>query len=40
VQLDPGFTIDRTARNTVVFKYLDDGEHSFDGMRMAGLPDC
>jgi adenylate cyclase len=38
LQLDPGFTIDRTARNTVVFKYSEDSEHGFDGMRMAGLP--
>jgi TolB-like protein len=39
LQLDPDFTIDRTARSTIAFKYTDDGEHCFDAMLRAGLPE-
>jgi tetratricopeptide (TPR) repeat protein len=39
LQLDPDFTIDRTARSTIAFKYNEDGEHCFDAMRKAGLPE-
>jgi adenylate cyclase len=38
LQLDPDFTIDRTARSTITFKYDEDGEHCFDAMQKAGLP--
>jgi hypothetical protein len=39
LQLDPDFTIERTALTTIAFKH---GEHSndcFDAMRKAGLPE-
>jgi hypothetical protein len=38
LQLDPDFTIDRTARKTITFKYDEDCEHCFDAMQKAGLP--
>jgi adenylate cyclase len=40
LQLDPDFTIERTARTTVAFKYAADSDHCFEGMRTAGLPSC
>jgi adenylate cyclase len=38
LQLDPGFTVERAAQNNIAFKYREDGEHCFDAMREAGLP--
>src|SRR5262249_22694358 len=39
LQLDPDFTIGHAARSTIAFKHADDGEHCFEALRQAGLPD-
>jgi adenylate cyclase len=39
LQLDPDFTIERTARNTIAFKHVEHSSDCFDAMRKAGLPE-
>jgi adenylate cyclase len=38
LRIQPGFTVTGTPRRTMVFKSAQDGEHYFEGLRMAGLP--
>jgi adenylate cyclase len=38
MRIHPGFTIDDTARRTMVFKNPSDADHFFDGLGKAGLP--
>jgi hypothetical protein len=39
LQLDPDFTIERTAQTTITFKHDEHSSDCFDAMRMAGLPE-
>jgi adenylate cyclase len=39
LRIDPKFTIDGTQRRLVLFERPQDGEHLFDGLRNAGLPE-
>jgi adenylate cyclase len=39
MRLEPNFTIGGIARPTTVFKYAEDDQHYFDGLRKAGLPE-
>ena len=39
LQLDPDFTIERTARTTIAFKHDEHSSDCFDAMRKAGLPE-
>jgi adenylate cyclase len=39
LQLDPDFTIERTARTTLAFKHEEHSSDCFDAMRKAGLPE-
>jgi adenylate cyclase len=38
LNLDPNFTIELVAKNTIAFKRDEDAENCFEGMRLAGLP--
>ena len=37
-RIEPGFTIDRW-KSTAVYKYQEDAEHLFEGLRKSGLPE-
>ena len=39
LRIDPKFTIDGTQRRQALFKFLEDAEHLFEGLRKAGLPE-
>ena len=39
LRLQPDFTISKTGRRLIVFKFVNDDEHLFDGPRIAGLPE-
>jgi adenylate cyclase len=39
LRIQPSFTISGTARWTMPFKSAQDGEHLFEGLRMAGVPE-
>jgi adenylate cyclase len=39
LRLEPAYTVDGTGRKLGVFKFPEDAEHYFDGLRKAGLPD-
>jgi adenylate cyclase len=39
LRINPEFTIDGSARITIAFKNPQDGEHCFDALRQAGLPE-
>ena len=38
LRTDPNYTIDGTQRRLSIFKFAEDAEHYFEGLRMAGLP--
>jgi adenylate cyclase len=39
LRIQPDFTISGTAKWTMPFKSARDGEHLFEGLRMAGMPE-
>jgi adenylate cyclase len=39
LRIQPNYSIAQTTRGTLVFKSPEDGEHLFDGLRKAGLPE-
>jgi hypothetical protein len=39
LRLDPGFTIERVAKNTITFKHRQTERDCFEAMRLAGLPE-
>jgi hypothetical protein len=39
LRIQSDYTITGTARRIMVFKSAQDGEHLFEGLRMAGVPE-
>jgi adenylate cyclase len=39
LRIQPDYTISGTSMRVLGFKFADDAEHFFDGLRQAGLPE-
>jgi hypothetical protein len=39
LRIQPDYTINGTTKHTNPFKSAQDGEHLFEGLRMAGVPE-